>query len=1056
MKRRIFSVILALCLCVALLPVAAMAADNSPTRDEAIKWLYNQEGVWHDLDNAHGAQCSDFVSAYMNWLYSGDTNPYQGYGVYYASYYPTVAGWNTGRWAVYSNTSSFVPEPGDIYVQSAHVGVFLTGSKSRATVIDQNSWETWPLAEENADIGRAGRIYDTSISDATYFIRYKNFSTAVATPTVTFTSWDNSNYTYIHETDASIGQQIDVSNGTCTKTGMILYNNSRKELGCAENPSYTEHRVFFKVSEELGVTLSPGTTYQYRFWAAVNGKIYYSDYKSFKTSGTATIAVTGISVNRNSLSLKTGESTTLTATVSPSNATDKTVTWSSSNTKVATVSGGKVTAVAAGTATITAKAGNKSATCTVTVSNATVEVTGISLNKTSLSLTTGGNATLTAAISPSNATDKTVTWSSSNTKIATVSGGKVTAVAAGTATITAKAGNKSATCTVTVSNATVAVTGLRLNKISLTLTPGATETLTATVMPSNATDQTVTWSSNDTSVVTVDKNGKVTAIAAGSAKITAEAGGKTVTCTVTVAAVTVAVTSISLNKTALTLNSGETATLTATISPNNATDKNIVWTSDNEAVATVYNGVVTAVSAGTTIIRAQAGGKSASCNITVTGEAKECSFEIGAYVDGNYEVNFGYYGVVDVYMNGELVAPSVGMYLANLPAGTTYEIKNIVNNRNGYKYDGVYDGSLKGTISGDNVKVTLKFVKDAVASSNKEPTVEGEVSVVQANGLKLENLTYTYTAGGREAEANPGVVGSFSVSYTVSGEENVCKARSYAPQSSFPTENEIDTLASQQAAKGKLESGFNTANANGKPPFPGGAAKPVTADDLDTTRYVVVLGFDKNTDVVGYAVLKIVVGVSSDKVFSGAVQPTTTESPSAWAQKEVSTAIDVGLVPINLQQNYTKPVSRADVAQMFINLIEQSSGKSVDSLMNEKGVSINKDAFTDTSDYAVLAANALGIINGTGNSQFSPNGTFTRSQIAAIINRVARVLGVDTDGYTHSFTDVVGHWVDTELGWPSGVGIINGVGNNQFSPDTYLTTEQSIAITYRALQILEK
>lgn len=95
------------------------------------------------------------------------------------------------------------------------------------------------------------------------------------------------------------------------------------------------------------------------------------------------------------------------------------------------------------------------------------------------------------------------------------------------------------------------------------------------------------------------------------------------------------------------------------------------------------------------------------------------------------------------------------------------------------------------------------------------------------------------------------------------------------------------------------------------------------------------------------------------------------------------------------------------------------------------------------------------ILSSTGNSQFSPNGTFTRSQIAAIINRVARVLGVNTDGYTHSFTDVVGHWVDSELGWPSSVGIINGVGNNQFSPDTELTTEQAIAITYRALQILK-
>ena len=77
---------------------------------------------------------------------------------------------------------------------------------------------------------------------------------------------------------------------------------------------------------------------------------------------------------------------------------------------------------------------------------------------------------------------------------------------------------------------------------------------------------------------------------------------------------------------------------------------------------------------------------------------------------------------------------------------------------------------------------------------------------------------------------------------------------------------------------------------------------------------------------------------------------------------------------------------------------------------------INPTAFTDTTDKNVLAANALGIINGVGNNRFDPNGTFTRAQIAAILNRTAEVLGVETDGYTHTFTDVSGHWVSDSLG----------------------------------------
>ena len=71
--------------------------------------------------------------------------------------------------------------------------------------------------------------------------------------------------------------------------------------------------------------------------------------------------------------------------------------------------------------------------------------------------------------------------------------------------------------------------------------------------------------------------------------------------------------------------------------------------------------------------------------------------------------------------------------------------------------------------------------------------------------------------------------------------------------------------------------------------------------------------------------------------------------------------------------------------------------------MAAKGVTINNSAFTDTTDKAVLAANALGIINGVAEGRFDPDGTLTRAQIAAIINRVARVMGVDTEGYSHSF-----------------------------------------------------
>ena len=164
-----------------------------------------------------------------------------------------------------------------------------------------------------------------------------------------------------------------------------------------------------------------------------------------------------------------------------------------------------------------------------------VAVSSVSLDKTSLSLTEGESATLTATVKPDNATNKTVSWSSGSPSVATVdASGKVTAVAEGTATITAKAGDKTASCTVTVKKKVIAVESLTLDQTSLELTEGETATLTATVKPDNATDKAVTWSSGSPSVAAVDAGGMVTAVAKGTATITAKAGDKTASCTVTV------------------------------------------------------------------------------------------------------------------------------------------------------------------------------------------------------------------------------------------------------------------------------------------------------------------------------------------------------------------------------------------------------------------------------------------------------------------------------------------------------------------------------------------
>lgn len=175
---------------------------------------------------------------------------------------------------------------------------------------------------------------------------------------------------------------------------------------------------------------------------------------------------------------------------------------------------------------------------------------------------------------------------------------------------------------------TVHVTGVTVSASSVALSEGGSQTVTVTVSPANAADKSVTFSSDNTSVATVDANGKITAVGPGTATITitTKDGNKTAKVTVTVTANAVPVTGISLDQTAISLVEGESLKLNATVTPDNATDKTVTWTSSDQAVATVDgSGQVTAVAEGTAVITAQAGDKTATCDVTVN--AKEIPLE---------------------------------------------------------------------------------------------------------------------------------------------------------------------------------------------------------------------------------------------------------------------------------------------------------------------------------------------------------------------------------------------------------------------------------------------
>lgn len=281
----------------------------------------------------------------------------------------------------------------------------------------------------------------------------------------------------------------------------------------------------------------------------------------------------------------------------------------SSNTSVATVSdNGLVKAVGSGTAVITAKTaiGGRVASCKITVAESSIQ-----LDKSSVDLYVGATATLSATVVPAGSA---VTWKSADTSIATVSGGKITAVAAGsttvTASITVNGKSYTASCPVKVTKPSIT-----LSNSTLSLYIAGTSTLTATTVPSG---QTVTWKSDNTSVATVSA-GKITAVAEGTANITAtitvNEKSYSATCKVTVTKPT-----IIIDQSSLSAFIGDTATITATMNP---TGQTITWKSSNTGVATVNSsGKITAVAAGTTNITASitVNGKtynSSACAVTV-------------------------------------------------------------------------------------------------------------------------------------------------------------------------------------------------------------------------------------------------------------------------------------------------------------------------------------------------------------------------------------------------------------------------------------------------------
>ena len=744
------------------------------------------------------------------------------------------------------------------------------------------------------------------------------------------------------------------------------------------------------------------------------------------------VPVSQITLNKAETSISVGNSETLTATVAPENATNKALTWASSDEDVATVApDGTVTAVKAGAATITATAADgsgKSAVCKVTVTGDTtppahehsygdwskdgtnhwhectdaacpeqsesikdkaahiydddadttcnicgyvrtvtpeiVPVSQITLNKAETSISVGNSETLTATVAPENATNKALTWASSDEDVATVApDGTVTAVKAGAATITATAADgsgKSATCTVTVTGDT---------------TPPAHEhrygdwSKDGTNHWHECTDAACPEQSEsikDKAAHIYDDDADTTCNICGYVR--------------TVTPEIVPVSQITLNKAETSISVGNSETLTATVAPENATNKALTWASSDEDVATVApDGTVTAVKAGAATITATAAdgsGKSATCTVTVIGGTtpSQPGGSTGGSSSGSSSGGGGGSSSTTPTKPETATKPDgTKVETVTKPDGTKVETttgKDGSVTKTETKKDGssvtenkAADGST-GTVKTDKngqteaaAKVSGKAVEDA-KKNGEAVKVPVEVEATR-NSSTAPTVSIELPKGAGETKVEIPVSnvtpGTVAVLVHPDGTEEILK-------DSIPTEDGIQLTVDGSAtvkivdnSKGFIdtrnhwaEDEIDFVSARG---LVNGMSATIYAPNASTTRAQLwtILARQNGADLTG---------------------------GNTWYEKAQNWAKDKG---VSDGANPNAAINRAQMVTMLWRAVGQPTAG---------GTANFTDVPTD-SYYAQAVAWAVenGITTGVGNGHFDPTGTCTRAQIAAFLAR---------------------------------------------------------------------
>ncbi len=288
--------------------------------------------------------------------------------------------------------------------------------------------------------------------------------------------------------------------------------------------------------------------------------------------------------------------------------------FTSSDPTVASVTNGRISGLKEGTATVTIM-GKDDITGTVTYTVQYVKLAAIDITGDT-KLLTGESGKLKAILDPVNASDNEITWQSSNPNIIEVDkDGNIKAIGSGKVVITASS-NSGIIASKEVGSF-IGVDSIEFESKEITVEKNKGTTVNISLMPTNADKAGIIWSSADEEIATV-VNGVITGHKEGKTKITATSVNNE-KATIVVHVKEVYAESVATNPTSVSLKAGQTATISVTVAPDNTSDKTVSWTSNDEAVAIVNDGVITGVGHGATVIKATStNGKVALVNVTVT------------------------------------------------------------------------------------------------------------------------------------------------------------------------------------------------------------------------------------------------------------------------------------------------------------------------------------------------------------------------------------------------------------------------------------------------------